>query len=581
MNILNKFKNFLNNFEKNYEKNYEKILITSSIFIFLIIHSIVSLFHFHECDSSEVYKYLTDKSIFSSGHFLGHIWKTGFIFTPLRVLFALIISIIPFYFIKSLILFPLKMTYPPLAGWIYGLYLPNSFGSFYEYASFVNIIFMIICILLFYNALKFVGISKYIAFICSFGLLGLYSVNSYTYHLGSTIWFICGSLISISSTIFFHDKKSKYGFSFALITSYPAIIHFFAHNIYLYFYRVSKFKFFSNNFPKKILIDKIFLIFQSNKIGFVTLILIICFFLPFNSGNRLNFDYRGFFTPFALLPQYSQISFFTIVFSIILFLLFIYTLWMRILNKVDISNSYKKFKSLQFAIDVSIINLLLTFFLIFFEKLSFGLTRHSLFILPYIFFLVAIALQIIFLKFRNIFFQFGSLQNAISISLFTTLLITSTYSSYLRFDPLKTEEIPLRIREFVSNNETNTMSLIDCDFHYLYNDFTKVRASYNKKNPSTYVPLDFLGKRLLVTQSIREIDNFSLDLKKGDELITKNKNVKIVLMENPHFKETQVYFDSMNFDLNSSLYKDRNNPYSRSNSVYIFPIKVISLDKDL
>ncbi len=573
MDILNKLKVFFDSNEKRFLILY--------IFIFLIIHSIISLFHFHECDSSEVYKYLNDQSIFSAGHFLGHIWKTGFIFAPFRILFALITSIIPFYFIKNIILFPLKMTYPPLEGFLYGLHLPNNFGSFYEYASFVNIIFLMLCILLFYNALKFTGISKYIAFICSFGLLGLYSVNSYTYHLGSTLWFICGSLISISSTIFFHDKKSKYGFSLALITSYPALIHFIAYIFYLYIYRISKFKLFANNFPKKLLLDKLFLIFKSNKIGFITLIFIVVFYLPFNSGNRLNFDYRGFFTPFALLPQYSHIDFFTFAFSTILFLLSAFTLLMRIRNKLNITSNYKKFKSLEFAIDVSIINLLFIALLIFFEKLSFGLTRHSLFILPYVFFLVATALQMIFTKFRNICLKVDLFGKVTTISLCTTLLVISIYSSYLRFDPLKTDEIPLSIREFVSNNETNTMTLLDCDTHYLYNDFSEIRASYNKKDPSTYVPLDFLGTRLLVAQSIRKIDNFSINLKKGDELITKNKNVKVILMGKPYFKEKQVYFDSMNFDSNSSLYMKMNNPYSRPNSIYIFPIKVMSLDKEL
>lgn len=573
MDILNKLKVF---FDTN-----EKRVLTLSVFIFLIIHSIISLFHFHECDSSEVYKYLNDQSIFSRGHFLGHIWKTGFIFTPFRILFALIISIIPFYSIKNIILFPLKMTYPPLEGFLYGLHLPNNFGSFYEYASFVNIIFLMFCMLLFYNALKFIGISKYIAFICSFGLLGLYSVNSYTYHLGSTLWFICGSLISISSTIFFHDKKSKYGFSLALITSYPALIHFIAYILYQYFYRISKIKLLKNNFSKKLLLNKLYLILESNKIGLITLIFIVVFYLPFNSGNRVDFDYRGFFTPFALLPQYSQISFLTFAFSIILFLLSTYTLLMRITNNLIISCKYKKFKSLEFAIDVSIINVLFIVLLIFFGKLSFGLTRHSLFILPYVFFLVAVALEILLTELRKICLKVDLFEKVATISLFTTLLVISICSSYLRFDPLKTDEIPLSIREFASNNETNTMTLIDCDSHYLYNDFSEIRASYNKKDPNTYVPIDFLGTRLLVAQSIRKIENFSINLKKGDELITKNKNVKIILMENPYFKEKQVYFDSMNFNLDSSFYQKRDNPYSRPNSVYIFPIKVMSLDKEL
>ena len=104
--ILTNFKKFLD------EK--EKIITLLFIFFVLISHSIISLFHFHECDSSDVYKYLTDSSIFSRGHFIGHIWKTGSIFVPLRILFAFTVSMIPFDFIRSSILLPLKMTYPPL-----------------------------------------------------------------------------------------------------------------------------------------------------------------------------------------------------------------------------------------------------------------------------------------------------------------------------------------------------------------------------------------------------------------------------------------------------------------------------------
>ena len=60
-------------------------------------------------------------------------------------------------------------------------------------------------------------------------------------------------------------------------------------------------------------------------------------------------------------------------------------------------------------------------------------------------------------------------------------MILSIYSSYFRFDPLKTNEIPLNIREFVAKNNTNTISLVDCDTHYLYNDFSEIRATYIRK----------------------------------------------------------------------------------------------------
>ena len=573
MFILIKLKKFLD--------DKEKIITSLFIFLVLISHSIISLFHFHECDSSDVYKYLTDSSIFSRGHSIGHIWKTGSIFIPLRILLALTVSIIPFDYIKSLILFPLKMTYPPLEGFLYGLYLPDRYGLFYEYASFINIIFFVSVILIFYQSLKFVGVSKYISFLCSFGMLSFYSINSYTYHLGSTIWFISGSLISISSTIFFRNKASKYGFSLSLLTSYPSIVHFLTHNIYFYLKRVFTKKLISKNKKKNILIDKLLLVISSNKIGFLTFLFIILFFFPFNSGNRIDFDYRGFFTPFAFLPQYSKISIFTILTSILLFILCFFTIYKRLINDIKISIPYKNSKSLKFAIDISIINLIFITLLIGIGQLSFGLTRHSLYIAPYIFFLAAVALQLIYLDLKNVFYRALLIKKLLSISLLVFLMILSIYSSYFRFDPLKTDEIPLNIREFVAKNNTNTISLVDCDTHYLYNDFSEIRATYNKKDPQTYVPMDFIGTRLLVTQSIRVIENFSLDLKKGDELKTKYKDVQITLVEEPYFKEKNIFFDSMNFDKDSSLYAKRDNAFSRSNSIYIFPIKVVPSSQKL
>ena len=568
LSVLKKATNIFNTNEK-------RILLIFILLIF-INHSIVSLFHFHECDSSDVYKYLTDSSFFSRGYWIGHIWKTGSLFTPIRYSLALFAEIIPFAFIKSLIFLSFKMTYPPLSGFIYGLYLPDNFGDFYEYASFVNIFFFILLILLFYQSLKFLGISKYISFICSFGLLGLYSINSYTYHLGSSIWFIYGSLLSISSTIFFHKKASKYGFCLSLITSYPSLIHFFSNNLYFYLKRISRIKLIRKNLRRKFLFNKLISVINFNKIGFLTFFIIVIFFLPFNSGQRIAFDYRGFFTHFAFLPQYSNISILTFLNSSIILFLCLFTFYKRLTNNIIISTSYTKSKSLKFALDVSIINLLFIVLLISCGQLSFGLTRHSLFILPYIFFLVAIGLQIIYLDLKKKFRRCLFFKKLLTTIFITSLVVVSCYSSYLRFDPLKTNEIPLHIREFVANNNTNTISLIDCDTHYLYNDFTEIRATYNKKDPYTYVPLDFIGKRLLVTQTINEIENFSLNLKKGDELITKYKNVRIILLEDPYFNEKNVFYDAMNFNKKSPFYAKRDNPYSRSNSIYIFPIEVIS-----
>lgn len=211
------------------------------------------------------------------------------------------------------------------------------------------------------------------------------------------------------------------------------------------------------------------------------------------------------------------------------------------------------------------------------EKLSFGTTRHSLFLLPYIFVLVAIGIQLLLIDIKKICNLDKPLKLFI-ISIFIVLSVLSLYGTYLRFDPLKTENIQLKIREFSSANNTNTITLLDCDFHYAHNDFTEIKATYDLKDPLTAVPLNYLGPRLLDTQTIKEIENFSLDLKKGDELITKFKDVKIKLLDNPYFKENQIFYDSLNFDSKSNEYFKRNNAYSRPNSVYILPIEVTSLN---
>lgn len=60
-----------------------------------------------------------------------------------------------------------------------------------------------------------------------------------------------------------------------------------------------------------------------------------------------------------------------------------------------------------------------------------------------------------------------------------------------------------------------------------------------------------------------------------------NKDVKITLVEEPYFKENNIFFDSMNFDKSSSLYVQRDNLFSRPNSIYIFPINVVSSSQKL
>ncbi len=566
----------MNKFKKSLLLNEKNIIFIGVIIIF-ISHSIISTMHFHECDSSDVFRYLSDSSIFSRSHFFRHILKTGFIFSPFRILLGLISSVIPFDFIKSSILLPLKTTYTPLSGFIYGIYIPDEYGRFYEYASLINIIFIVSGISLFYYSLKYIGISRTVAFCCSFGILSLYSINAYTYHLGSTVWFIFGSLISISSTIFFQSRFSKYGFCLALLSSYPSLIHFFSHIAYTYFRKIYLIKSSQKYFERKIFIKNFFTIIRAYQEALITLAIIIIFFFPFNSGYRTPIDLRGFFTPFSPLPLSYEINSFTYLISISSFIFSFYTIFKRYSNNKNFELAFKNSNSLKFGIDITTLNLIIVLLLVNLEKLSFGTTRHSLFLMPYITFLVAIGIQLMIFDLKK-FLYFENFFKIILISLFVFLSITSLYASYFRFDPLKTQVIPQRIREFASLNNNNSITLLDCDFHFTNNDFTEIKASYDLNDPLTNVPLDFPGSRLLVTQTIKEIENFSINLKKGDELITRFKKVNIKLMQDPYFVENNIFYDSLNFDKDSKEYNKRDNPYSRPNNVYIFPINVSSKD---
>ena len=51
----------------------------------------------------------------------------------------------------------------------------------------------------------------------------------------------------------------------------------------------------------------------------------------------------------------------------------------------------------------------------------------------------------------------------------TSLLLLSLYSSYLRFDPLKTNEIPKYIREFAVENNQKTSK-----FFRIYNEIPTI-----------------------------------------------------------------------------------------------------------
>ena len=119
------------------------------------------------------------------------------------------------------------------------------------------------------------------------------------------------------------------------------------------------------------------------------------------------------------------------------------------------------------------------------------------------------------------------------------------------------------------------------------NDFSNKKANYKRIKHLEKLSIDtevrlIVGSRLSGSRKSKKIDfniikNGDNNLKKGDKLITEFKDVEITLLEDPFIIKKNIYFDSMNFDINS--FNKEANPYARPNSIYIFPVEIKKLEK--
>tara|TARA_Y100001968_G_C19416976_1_gene749534 strand:+ start:311 stop:2020 length:1710 start_codon:yes stop_codon:yes gene_type:complete len=561
---------FLDKFKTS--KKEFRYIITFCLIV-IIIHSFISRYHFHETDSSLVFYSFKLNSNDLFWRLKGHIEKTSlFVFYPIRFFLGIASDYIPIQPIRSALQLSLTTTYAPLQGFLYGFYIPDTYEYFYRYSALINIIFLLLSLFLLYLANNKYGNSKYISFIFSFGLLGLYQVNSYSFHLGSTIWNICSSCVIIYSITILKGRKRDIGFLVATLASYPTLLFFLVTISYEFFVRYKEI----NKF-KKINKTKNFfrisrVIFEDYKFSTISFFLTILLFYPFGESFRGKFDVRGLFTPFALVPQYESINNITYIIFIFFALNCIFTiiiLYKRLSkNRKDISTN------LESSVIKIYFFILLLSLMISFGFLQLNTLRHLLFIIPYIFFLSNISFQSLINKlFSNLKFLLSVYKPLISLLLFS-LFTTSLYSAYFRMDPLKVYKVPKEIIAF-QLNQTNNSSITEMTGgkHYLYNDFSRLKASYDKKVPYRNLPLDFPGKRLIVTQVAKDIfSNYDPKLKKGDELKSNYQDIKITLKENPLIIENNTFFDSMNYH---NTYEMRSsNSYSRPNNIYIFPVEI-------
>ncbi len=568
---------------RKYRPNREVIIFSLISFLIVIVHSFISRFHYHECDSSIVFDFLHKDSIDSFFSFKRHLEVTSAgIFYPLRFFFGIFSEYIPIQPIRTAIKLSLTTTYPLLEGLIYGLYQPRSFEYFYRYASLINILFLTFSLILLYKANKSIGKSSILAFLFSFGLLCLYSVNAYSYHLGSTVWFISSSCLSIYSIVCLRGLRKDLLLSLALISSYPTLLFWILNFI-------KELRFIENlKIAKRINIDlhkAISLSLKDNlkkyRYSSITFLVIIIMFYPYGESYRTPFDWRGFFTPFSIFPLNQSIDLITYVISFTVFFIFLFSVFIALIKPTILNLTYSNHNNIRSSIFLILSYLIILFVFISLKKLTFSTSRHTLFMLPYIMFIANYGAQNIYMisirKIRSI----NMFLNFILLISLTSAFIGSIYSSSYRLDPLKMNSLPKEIREFQVNSTSNSFisSSVACGIHFKYTDFSKPLSTYNKIEPYIDVPLSFEGKRLFVTQRPSDaILNYDDNLKKGDLLLTNDLNQKIILMEDPFVIAKKIYFDSMNYNPNNS--NNENYGFARPNSVYVFPVEVINIKKN-
>ena len=556
---------------KNLKKEFRYII--TFCLIVIVVHSFISRYHFHETDSSLVFYSFKLNSNELFWRLKGHIEKTSlFVFYPIRFFLGITSDYIPIQPLRSALKLPLTTTYSPLQGFLYGFYIPDTYEYFYRYSALINIIFLLLSLFLLYLANNKYGNSKYISFMFSFGLLGLYQVNSYSFHLGSTIWNICSSCVIIYSITFFKGRKKDIGLLIGILASYPTLLFFLVIISYEFFVRYKEINKYKKRNKTKNFFRTSRVIFEDYKFSTISFFLTIIFFYPFGESLRGKFDIRGLFTPFALVPQYASINNITYLIFIFFALNFIFTI--IILYKRLSKNRKNISSNLEGSIVKIYFYILLLSLMIGLGFLQLTTLRHLLFIIPYISFISNISFQSLINKlFSNFKFLLSIYKPLISLLLFS-LFSTSLYSAYFRMDPLKVYKVPKEIIEF-QLNQTNNSSITEITGgrHYLYNDFSRPKASYDKKVPYRNLPLDFPGQRLIVTQVAKDVfSNYDQKLKKGDELKSNYQNIKITLKENPLIIENNTFFDSMNYHKNLEMRSS--NSYSRPNNIYIFPVEI-------
>jgi hypothetical protein len=395
--------------------------------------------------------------------------------------------------ITTFFILPLSTTYSPIIGLIYGFITNKNYESFMSTGLLITIISFHLSIIFFFTTLLNFKINIYISLLTSILFLLSISSYSYSYHLGSTTWNITTSII----WLFLFSKYYIHKLSHNNLVIYSIFFLFCNYLIIFYFMFFLMFSILSlKNISLNTILKKLFS--KPNIFFYLFVLIIIIFFLPFGQGFRSELNISTFSKiPLVLFGIYEGSHLINNFQSFFISIVFIIPLLF-----------YKKIKSNFIIIYKTLVFFIFLLFIFHYTSfLSIGPTRQQLFILPILYLLIALNLQLVYNYYIVLF-------------LLAVVIITSPYSLLARSK---------KMENLITND------LIQKNYDVIITNDKSFQISNKFINTKIYLIIDILrnkinlkGKRVLyISQTynfIKEEPCYDFAARK----YLKNSNMKII-----------------------------------------------------
>jgi hypothetical protein len=445
-------------------KDFEILVLALIIFFHFVLSIIFSQNVYQECDSDQVYF-----AIMEFPHSVKSYISWGYVDAPLSNFFKdLRLKYLDFiadyslsYPIKSALALAWATTYSPGVGLLYGLVTNPTFEfeMFLKYALYLNILIVHICAVLIYLTLKNLHINKFTALLLPIIFLFSYSVYSYQYHMGSTIWNICTGVVFMYAYTFFYENK-KYFDRFIPIIS--GVLLFFNYLIVIYW--ASYFAARILDLSKKDEFGRNFINLTLSNLSFwASLFLIVLFFYQPNTGVRGGFNDGNLYANI----YYISLNFISIynesfVLNVVQFILFLFLILLGIV--IVLKQSITALLN-----DESSVYSFIVFFAIIYSGfvwqglLSIAPSRHVMFLIPVIYIVVGIALDI----FKNI--NFRSLR--FLVYTFSLLLVPTLFYSMFHRNNQIINNVNIALSEADEIIRADFVLTYDCSYNIIYSSY--------------------------------------------------------------------------------------------------------------